>query len=104
MSAANFYINTGDTKPVFFATLKDATGVVNLGEAATVTLTFNDTDFTMEVVNASAGRVKYTWQDGDVPTTAGIYSAKIKVVWSDDNVSTFPNSTDDTLNIHVGGR
>lgn len=93
---------TGDTRPVFSATLKVNGTAIVIDPGATVTLAYRrrgtttEVERTCTVVDAATGRVSYAWQSGEL--VEGVYNATV-VVETDDGVESFPAGE-----IHVSPR
>ena len=96
--AVDFTIKQHDQLPELVATLTDAlSDVVNVTGATVRFIMTNKAttikvlDVPATVVDAPAGIVKYTWQDGDTDVAA-TYNAEFEVKFSDGRVESFPNS------------
>lgn len=97
-----FYIKQGDTSPAIKYQLKDFEGnPVNLTgfndvefhlrkEGVNAVKVNDDTDGNVSVVDASEGKVKYEWEDGDTDE-AEDHLAEWEVEFSDGAKETFPN-------------
>jgi hypothetical protein len=96
-----FTLKRGDTLPALRATLIDAVGsAVNI-TGATVRLHLNTPeplDAAAIIDNASLGEVHYDWQTGDTDE-AGLFRAEWQVTFSNGQIETFPNDTNDLVRI-----
>ena len=97
MATDTFNMKRNDTSPALAGTLKDADGDVKDITSATVRFhMLNDDDETVvdeaaTIVNATGGRVKYTWQAADT-ATAGGFRGEFEVTYADATIETFPNT------------
>jgi len=93
-----FYIKQNDTSPAIAAQLLDANGdAVNVA-GASVAFNMRTRGGAVKVnaaagsvVNASEGRVKYSWDAADTDTI-GRYEAEFQVTYADSSIETFPNT------------
>lgn len=99
---AVFSIRQNDTYPELSATLKDASNVaVNLTSCSvSLVMQFQGTERTLaaDIVDASAGTVKYEWSTGDTASasdtaTPGDYECFWLVTFPDGKTATFPNDS-----------
>lgn len=95
--AADFFIKRRDQLPEIEAILKDSTpAVINLSGCTVRFIMVSKADGTVVVdepatiVDAVAGRVKYSWQVGDTDD-GGTYSAEFEVTFGSGLAETFPN-------------
>lgn len=94
--AADFYIKTGDTRPLLEKQLLDRDGdPVNLTGAAVVFIMSQDGVLKVNrgscsLVDAATGQAAYTWQAADTDT-AGDYDGEFEVTFSPGVIQTFPN-------------
>ncbi len=93
---ADFVMKQGDLEPSLFATIVDSPGVpAPLATASTIQLRFATATLVelwvrdVDVDDADAGEVSYTWQDGDTDTP-GTYYAEFVVDWSGSRLQTYP--------------
>lgn len=91
------YMREGDLEPAIVATLKDGAGTaVDLtGETVRFHMTANlagtaKVDAAATIIDAAAGRVRYTWQSGDTDTP-GTFYAEFEV---ESGPQTYPNGSD----------
>lgn len=92
-----FYIKRNDTSPILNATLKDGDGAAVDLAGTSVALKMkavNDTSLKVDsactIVDASNGKVRYTWAATDT-NTRGSYQAEFQVTYSGGAIETFPN-------------
>lgn len=96
----------GDDLPVLEGVLQDKDGVINL-TGCTVALHFRHAEEVarraqaMTVVDAEAGSVQYSWQDGDI-VKPGQYFAKAVVTDATGKKLSVPNHTEFTFQVKKG--
>jgi len=102
---ADFVIKQHDTRPVLEAQIQDATGVaINLTGCIVRFLMLSTAggqpkiNATCAIIDPTAGKVRYSWHDGDTDTW-GSYYAEFEVTFPDGSVQTVPN--DGFLTIEV---
>ncbi len=95
---ANFYIKRDDLLPSISATLRDASGPVDL-TGATVTFRMRayggsgapKVEALATIVDAEAGEVRFDWLAGDTDTP-GFYEVERRAVLASGKAMTFPNN------------
>ncbi|MFA5636205.1 MAG: BppU family phage baseplate upper protein [Anaerovoracaceae bacterium] len=96
---ADFHIKVGDTLPAIQGTLYQGDGtVISLVSASAVRFHMRKrgtsdllVDGACEIVNASGGVVRYTWEEGDF-SESGQYEAEFEVTFTSGDVATVPNN------------
>ena len=82
---AAFYIKRGDTRPSLYATLTQEGSVVDLTGATVRFHMGNVVDASAEILEASAGTVRYNWVAADT-LLEGSYRAEFEVTFPDGHV------------------
>jgi hypothetical protein len=101
---ADYEVKQHDTGSLIEVTLTDAKGPVNLGTAEAIHIYMrSDTKLVktgaMEVVDAEAGEVAYTWEEGDLDDP-GDYKVEFEIIWESGGKTTIPNAGYKSLTIH----
>lgn len=102
--AADYEVKQHDTGSLIEVTLTDAKGPINLDNAEAIHIYMrSETKLiktgAMEVVNAEAGEVAYTWQPGDLDE-AGDYKVEFEIIWESGGKTTIPNNAYKSLTVH----